>query len=87
MEDEFDLTREKAVGILAAVTFILCQPAIFFLSRGVVDELDFGGGTFGLVLFATIEVILFALGVRHRQSLKKFIRGPRLNYRQSLNIL
>jgi hypothetical protein len=42
------------------VTFVLCQPAIFFLGRGVVDELDFWGGTFFLVLFATIETVLFA---------------------------
>ncbi|MBU1726485.1 MAG: sodium-dependent transporter [Candidatus Omnitrophica bacterium] len=60
LEDEFDINRKKAVSIFAVVTFILCQPAIFFLGRGVVDELDFWGGTFFLVLFATIETILFA---------------------------
>ncbi len=58
-EDEFDMSKGKTVAILGAVTFILCQPAIFFLSKGVVDELDFWGGTFALVLFATVEVILF----------------------------
>ena len=60
LEDEFDINRKKAVSIFASITFILCQPVIFFLGRGVVDELDFWGGTFFLVLFATIEVILFA---------------------------
>ncbi len=60
LEDEFNITRRKAVSILAVVAFILCQPAIFFLKNGVVDELDFWGGTFFLVLFATIETILFA---------------------------
>ena len=60
LEDEFDISRKKAVAIFGIVSFILCQPAIFFLSRGVVDELDFWGGTFFLVLFATIETILFA---------------------------
>ncbi len=59
-QDEFDLTREKAVRIIGIIAFILCQPAIFFLKNGVVDELDFWGGTFCLVLFATIETILFA---------------------------
>ncbi|MBU1998686.1 MAG: hypothetical protein ABIG46_03380 [Candidatus Omnitrophota bacterium] len=44
LEDEFDINREKAVKIFAAVSFILCQPAIFFLKNGVVDELDFWGG-------------------------------------------
>jgi SNF family Na+-dependent transporter len=60
LEDEFDINRKKAVTIFGIVSFLLCQPAIFFLARGVVDELDFWGGTFFLVLFATVETILFA---------------------------
>lgn len=60
LEDEFDIDRKKAVAIFGVISFILCQFAIFFLGRGVVDELDFWGGTFLLVLFATIETILFA---------------------------
>jgi len=60
LEDEFQINRRRAVSIFGVVSFILCQPAIFFLSRGVVDELDFWGGTFFLVVFATIETILFA---------------------------
>ena len=59
LEDEFDISREKAVMLFGLVTFVLCNAAIFFLGKGVVDELDFWGGTFCLVLFATIEVILF----------------------------
>ena len=60
LEDEFDISRKKAVFIFSAVAFILCQPAIFFFKNGVVDELDFWGGTFFLVVFAAIETILFA---------------------------
>jgi SNF family Na+-dependent transporter len=60
LEDEFNINRPKAVWIFGVVSFILCQPAIFFLARGVVNELDFWGGTFCLVVFATVEVILFA---------------------------
>jgi len=60
LEDEFSLSKKKASLIFAVATFILCQPAIFLLGRGVVDELDFWGGTFCLVLFALIETILFA---------------------------
>ncbi len=59
LEDEFDLSREKAVRIFGVVAFICCQPVIFLLSKGVVNELDFWGGTFCLVLFATVETILF----------------------------
>lgn len=60
LEDEFDISRRKAVAIFGLACFLLCQPAIFFLGRGVVDELDFWGGTFFLVVFATIETVLFA---------------------------
>jgi neurotransmitter:Na+ symporter, NSS family len=59
LEDEFNLSRRQATIIFAIALFVLCQPAIFFLGRGVVDELDFWGGTFCLVVFATIETILF----------------------------
>ncbi|MCX5725674.1 MAG: sodium:calcium symporter [Candidatus Saganbacteria bacterium] len=59
MEDEFSFDLKKAAIVFGIIAFILCQPAIFFLGRGVVDELDFWGGTFCLVLFATIETILF----------------------------
>jgi len=60
LEDEFDISRSKAVSCFAVIAFVLCQPCIFFLGKGVVDEMDFWGGTFFLVVFATIEVILFA---------------------------
>ncbi|MFA5430142.1 MAG: sodium-dependent transporter [Candidatus Omnitrophota bacterium] len=60
MEDEFNLDRRKAVMIFAVTAFLLCQPVIFFLKNGVVDELDFWGGTVFLVVFATIETILFS---------------------------
>ena len=59
LEDEFNISRKRSVMLFGAVTFFLCNAAILFLGRGVVDELDFWGGTFCLVLFATVEVILF----------------------------
>ena len=60
LEDEFNVSKKKAVIIFGVVSFILCQPAILFLKHGAVNELDFWGGTFCLVLFATVETILFA---------------------------
>ncbi len=60
MEDEFNLSRKKAVIFFGIGTFILCHLAVLFLKNGVVDELDFWGGTFCLVVFATVETILFA---------------------------
>lgn len=59
LEDEFDMKKKDAIIIFAVLTFLLCQPSVLLLGKGVVDELDFWGGTFCLVLFATIETILF----------------------------
>jgi len=79
LEDEFNITRKRAVLIFAAVTFILCQPAIFFLGRGVVDELDFWGGTFCLVLFAAVEVVLFAWVFGMENAWKEIHHGADMN--------
>ena len=60
MEDEFNLTRREAGITFAVLTFVLCQPVIFFLGNGVMDEMDFWGVSVCLVVFASIETILFA---------------------------
>lgn len=60
IKDDFKVSRKTSALIVSIVTFILCQPAIFFLGHGVVNELDFWAGTFCLVLFGTIEAMLFA---------------------------
>lgn len=59
MEDEFNLSRREATVLFAVITFLLCQPVIFFLPNGVLGEMDFWGTTVSLVVFATVEVILF----------------------------
>ncbi len=59
LEDEFGFSKRKACILFAMVTFLMTQPVILLLGRGVVDELHFWGGTFCLVLFATVETILF----------------------------
>ncbi|MFA6143145.1 MAG: sodium-dependent transporter [Candidatus Omnitrophota bacterium] len=79
LEDEFDISRRKAVTIFGIVTFILCQPVIFFLGKGVLNELDFWGGTFCLVLFATIEIILFAWVFGMENAWKEIHHGADMN--------
>ncbi|MCB2202113.1 sodium-dependent transporter [bacterium] len=60
LEDEFNLTRPKAVRIFGIAAFVLCQPAVWFLHRGVLDELNFWGGTVIIVMGAAFELILLA---------------------------
>jgi SNF family Na+-dependent transporter len=59
LEDGFDLSRRKAALIFAVVTFLFCQGAIFGLGKGVLDELDFWAVNVCLVVFGTVETILF----------------------------
>jgi len=60
LEDEFDLTKKEAVQIFGVITFILCQPVIFLIGQGAMDEMDFWGVNVCLVFFAGAEVVLFA---------------------------
>ncbi|MCM8796117.1 MAG: sodium-dependent transporter [Candidatus Omnitrophica bacterium] len=78
LEDEFDIDRRKAVLIFGVVSFFLCQGAIFGLGKGIVDELDFWGGTFFLVIFATIETILFAWVFGIQQAWDEIHRGAQM---------
>ncbi|MFH0764354.1 MAG: sodium:calcium symporter, partial [Candidatus Omnitrophota bacterium] len=79
LEDEFNISRKRAVTIFGAVTFVLCQPAIFLIGKGVVNELDFWGGTFSLVLFATVEIILFAWIFGMEKAWKEIHHGADMN--------
>lgn len=59
MEDEFGLSKPKAICLFGLLTFALCNANVFGLGVGVVDEFDFWGGNFCLVLFGTFETIMF----------------------------
>ena len=60
LEDEFKWKREKAVKVVFSVLVTMTACVIAFFKFGFLDELDFWAGTFGLVVFAAIEIILFS---------------------------
>lgn len=60
LEDELQLTREKASLFITAGAFLLMQPVVLFLHRGVLDEIDYWMGDLGLVIFAASEAVIFA---------------------------
>ena len=59
LQEEFRLTRKRAALVVGALVFLFAQPVIFYNQEGFLGEFDFWAGTFGLVVFATIEIILF----------------------------
>ncbi len=60
MEDEFGWKRGKSSITLGIIVLILALPTIFFFEYGVFNEYDYWTGTVSLVVFATLEVILFS---------------------------
>ena len=59
VDDEFKTGRRKAVLYIGIFTFIACHGVIFGLAHGVLADIDFWSGTFSLVIFGTIEAIIF----------------------------
>ena len=60
LRDEFKWKRENAAMAFGASIFIFGLPTVLFFQKGVFDEYDYWGGTVSLVIFAMLEVILFA---------------------------
>jgi SNF family Na+-dependent transporter len=60
LQDQMKMSRQKAAAIVGAVLLVCGLPVVLFLGHGFLDEMNFWAGTFGLVVFAAIEAILFA---------------------------
>jgi SNF family Na+-dependent transporter len=60
LEDELRMTRKKAAAGVAALGVMFAMFHIVFYRQGVLGEWDYWAGTFGLVVCATIEIILFS---------------------------
>lgn len=60
LQEELGLTRKKAVRLVGALGLGLGMFHVLFYHKGVHQEWDYWAGTFGLVVFATIEIILFS---------------------------
>ena len=59
LEENFGLTRKKAGYTVAAIAVAIGLLHIFFYTGGFLDEWDYWAGTFGLVILALMETVLF----------------------------
>ncbi len=78
LQDEFQISRQKAAVVMGGIFFLLTQPVIFFLGYGFLDELDFWIGTFGLVVMALMEIVLFAWVFGMDNAWNELTRGARV---------
>jgi neurotransmitter:Na+ symporter, NSS family len=58
-KEQFDFSHRKAVGVVFALVFVVVHFVVFYLQYGFLDEMDFWVGSFGLVVIAFIEVLIF----------------------------
>ena len=57
--EEFGLKREKVTWSIGMLTLVIGLMHIFWLKHGFLDEWDYWAGTFGLVVVAVLETIIF----------------------------
>lgn len=59
LEENFHYSHKKATLIVGIAILISVHFVFFNLKMGFLDEMDYWSGTFGLVLIALIEIIIF----------------------------
>ena len=60
LKDEFGWKEKNSAWMFGGIVFLLGLPTVLFFNNGVFDEYDYWAGTVSLVIFAFIEIILFA---------------------------
>jgi SNF family Na+-dependent transporter len=78
LEDEFKWKRGKAVIVVFSVLVTMSAFVIAFFKFGFLDELDFWAGTFGLVVFAAMEIILFSWVFKIKNGWEEMHKGADL---------
>ena len=60
MQEEYGFTRRKVAWGVGIVAFVIGMMHVVLYTRGWYAEWDYWAGTFGLVIFATIEILIFS---------------------------
>ncbi len=60
LQEGWQMSRGRAVAMVGSAMFVFTQPVIFLHGYGFLDELDYWVGAVALVVFALLEVIVFA---------------------------
>ncbi|OGW77830.1 MAG: sodium:calcium symporter [Omnitrophica bacterium GWA2_52_8] len=75
LQDEFKLERGKAALVIGGLSLFLVIPVVLFLKHGFLDEMDFWLGTFGVVIFAIVEIIIFIWIFKPKNAWKEIMIG------------
>jgi SNF family Na+-dependent transporter len=78
LQEDLGVDRRRAVALVGGAIFVLAQPVIFFLHHGFMDELDFWAGSFALLAFGLVEVVIFAWAFGLDNGWEELTRGARM---------
>jgi NSS family neurotransmitter:Na+ symporter len=79
LEDEFGVRRPRAALLFGLVTLTLGFWCVWLYPGGSFDEFDFWTGTFSLVVFALLEVFIFAYIFGMQRGWDEITRGADMN--------
>jgi len=86
-QDELHLPRPRAALLTGGLMLLGGLPCVLFLGHGFLDEMDFWAGTFGLVVFALVEVILFVWVFGGDRAWKEITRGADIRLPRLLRVV
>jgi SNF family Na+-dependent transporter len=75
LQDEFKFSRKNAALLIGVLSIFLAIPVVLFLKHGFLDEMDFWPGTFTVVFFAIIEIIIFIWVFKPENAWKEMMSG------------
>ena len=78
LEDEFQMDRRKGSLLFGALVFALGFFCVWLYPGGAFDEFDFWTGTFSLVVFALLEIWVFAFIFGMERGWEEITRGSDL---------
>ncbi len=78
LQDELGWARKRAALSIASLGLGIGLFHVYFYRHGVLGEWDYWAGTFGLVVFATVEIVLFAYVFGIDRGWKELNRGADL---------
>jgi SNF family Na+-dependent transporter len=78
LREDFGMPRPRAVVLTAALVFLGSQPVLFFFAHGFMDQLDFWAGSFGLLLFGFVEIVIFTRIFGMERGWEEITRGAKL---------
>ncbi len=78
LEDELRMDRKSSIAVLGAITMFFTLLVIWGFNAGAADEIDLWGFQFTLLLFGTIEAIVFSWVLGVPEGIKELLEGAEI---------